>query len=432
MMLQNQTYVASEILKKLDSRPVAIWGARMTGLGFARFFKRKLNNDVVAFIDSDPALHKKNINGVLVYSPEELSELMVSNPNLMVVIAVAIKEDEIIVQLNKLGFYEKDYISYSSYCTEFYTIDVVGTCNLKCPSCPHGSSELESPLGVMEFNTFEKVIAKAMAETDIVSHVSLYSWGEPLLNPNLGKMIKHLHNNGIAVAISSNLSIKFEKSIEKMIKESPDYLKISLSGYYPEVYDATHTGGNINLVKSNMYRLKYLIDKYSASTLVDVNYHLYNNNCNENKIKMKQLCDELGFSLSATYSLVMPLERVIEHCEGKKNTEVESLEKLLLVSIDEGIAASAGVELSGCPFRENQININWDLNVPVCCTVFTRNKDVTVSQNYLQTPLKEINNSKGNVNLCKKCEHYGLPSYNMGFNREKWEKIAMTKKVSDY
>jgi wyosine [tRNA(Phe)-imidazoG37] synthetase (radical SAM superfamily) len=106
-----------------------------------------------------------------------------------------------------------------------------------------------------------------------ISHINLYSWGEPLLHPYIDKIIDYVHEHNVAVALSSNLSIKFGKRIEKIIKSSPDYLKVSLSGFFPEAYNNTHEGGDINLVKKNLYLLKELIDKYKANTLVDINYH---------------------------------------------------------------------------------------------------------------------------------------------------------------
>jgi hypothetical protein len=246
-------------------------------------------------------------------------------------------------------------------------------------------------------------------------------------------MIDYLHDRGIAVAISSNFSIKSTEQIEKVIKSAPDYLKISISGFYPEAYNDTHTGGDIRLVKSNLYRIRYLIDKLKVSTLVDVNYHLYNNNCGNNLKKMKELCNELDFSLSTVYSLVMPLERVIQHCDGYTTDEVKLLNSKLLVEIDEGMKASKpdNKDNINCPFRENQVNVNWDLSVPVCCTVYNRNPDTIVAQNYLNTSLKDINKNKKDVNICSKCIRLGLPEYNMGFNRKNWEKIAKSKECKD-
>ena len=421
----------AELLHKITNKKVVIWGARMTGLGFARFLKSNTNSQLLAFIDSDTSLHNKKINGTAIASIETLKKLKKKYPDLLIVIAVSLKESEITAILEKIGFSQKDYLVYSDYAKDFYTIDVVGSCNLKCPSCAHGASGMESPMGLMGYEDFERVTTKMIQESEVLSHVSLYSWGEPLLHHKLPEMIGHLHKKGIAVAISSNLSIENAKQIEKVIKSAPDYFKVSLSGFYPEAYNDTHTGGDIRLVKSNLYKLRYLIDKYNVSTLVDVNYHLYNNNCEKNLQKMQELCDELDFTLSSTYSLVMPLERVIAHCEGHTSQEVLELDNKLLVTMDEGIRASEGIQLEECPFRENQVNINWDLSVPVCCTVYNRNPDTVLTPNYLQTSLSAITQKKYQVSLCSKCMAYGLPQYNMGFNKEKWREIAQSKESFD-
>jgi len=42
------------LLKILDDRPILIWGARMTGIGFLRFAK-KHNLNAIGFVDSDPS-----------------------------------------------------------------------------------------------------------------------------------------------------------------------------------------------------------------------------------------------------------------------------------------------------------------------------------------------------------------------------------------
>ena len=84
-----------------------------------------------------------------------------------------------------------------------------------------------------------------------------------------------------------NLSIKFNDRIEKIIKANPDYLKVSLSGFYPKAYNSTHTGGDINLVKNNLVLIRKLIDEYKADTLIDINYHLYKDNSGENLKQME-------------------------------------------------------------------------------------------------------------------------------------------------
>lgn len=413
------------LIQRIGKRPIIIWGARMTGMGFLRFAKAN-EIEVIKFVDSDHAFKDKQVNGIAVEHPDCLADLKLQYPEVMIVVAVSIKATEIIDILSTQGFSQADFVLYSDYCQSFYTVDVMGTCNLKCPSCAHSIPGMDEVKKVMPFDTFKQVIDKIQRENELVTHVSLYSWGEPLLHVKLPEIIKYLHSQNIAAAVSSNLSIISAKQIDAVIKASPEYLKVSLSGFYPDAYNETHTGGDIHLVKSNLYRIKHLLNKYRANTFVDVNYHLYKNNNGKNLEKMKELCQELGFALSVTYSLVMPLERCLDHCDGIEDLQTISLQNLLLVNIDEGISASKGVKNKTCPFRENQININWDLSVPVCCTLFSEKQSIVV-QDYLSTPLEKINKNKAKASICNKCMKYGLPEYNMGFNKKAWDDIAATK-----
>jgi hypothetical protein len=136
--------------------------------------------------------------------------------------------------------------------------------------------------------------------------------------------------------------------------------------------------------------------------------------------------------MSETYALVMPLERVLSYFDGNPDPQTQNLEENLLVTIGEGVEASSKSRLpkNVCPFRENQININADLSVPVCCTVFQRDENV-VAQNFLKITLEQINQAKKRVTTCDKCMQLALPEYNMGFNRPAWDVKAKLKTITD-
>jgi hypothetical protein len=420
-----------KIFNSLANKKVLIWGARMTGIGALRQLNKK-KITVLNFIDSDNALVGKFVHGLKVYHPNQLYELVKNQNDIVILIAVSIKENEILNQLQNLNISTLPIVSFFDAMAPYYTIDILGSCNLKCPSCPHSIIETEVPKGSMTVETFKSVFDKIITDTPSISHISLYSWGEPFLHPHLDKIIDYVHEKNVAVALSSNLSIKFGDRIEKIIKSNPDYLKVSLSGFYPEAYNNTHAGGDINLVKRNLILIRNLLDKYKSTTLIDINYHLYKDNSGENIKQMEKFAEDLGFIISKTYALVMPLERVISHVEGNPDFQTKQLETNLLVTIDEGIKASSKIPLpkNTCPFRENQININSDLTVPVCCVVWERDKNV-VAQNFLKTNLNEINLNKKQVKLCNKCMKLNLPEYNMGFNKMDWERYAKQKVITD-
>ena len=424
------------LVKQLSQRQVYIWGARIVGIGLSRDCINSGIN-VISFVDSDSSLHGKSINNIPVISPSALYETIqnkLASQDISIVVAVSIKEAEITkeIKANIFSNYKNNLkvLPYSNYFGSFYTIDVVGSCNLRCASCAHSIQDNEMSKGHISFDDVKSIIDKIQLEDPGTTHVSLYSWGEPLIHPRLPDIIDLFHTHGIAVGISTNLSHENFSKVEAMIRSNPDYLKISLSGFYEDAYNSTHQGGNIALVKSNMYRLRYFINKHRASTLVDINYHLYRNNNQCNLIAMTELSKELDFGLSTVHALVMPLERVIDYCEGAASQQTNELQTIMGVTISEGIEASKSIKIGDtCPFRENQLNINSDLSVPVCCTVYS--KDNLVSQNYLKTPLKTINQQKQTMDICKKCMSYDLPQYNMGFNRINWDKKASEKPSLD-
>src|SRR5258705_13233087 len=96
-----------------------------------------------------------------------------------------------------------------------YLVDIVGTCNLRCPSCPVGNFKNSSfvsasrPKGFMEFDLFTKILDKAEAECaergDLVE-VFLYNWGEPLIHPKIAEFVAELARRKIRFFISTNLN----------------------------------------------------------------------------------------------------------------------------------------------------------------------------------------------------------------------------------
>jgi len=111
----------------------------------------------------------------------------------------------------------------------FY-IDVVGTCNLRCPSCPVGNSaEIENKRGVMSPSTLDRVLEKATSEC-AVSSVGLFNWTEPLLHPRLDEMVRIVNKHELPCAVSTNLNINKPERYRRLLEANPDVLRISLRG----------------------------------------------------------------------------------------------------------------------------------------------------------------------------------------------------------
>ncbi|MEN1728027.1 MAG: radical SAM protein, partial [Pseudomonadota bacterium] len=286
-----------------------------------------------------------------------------------------------------------------------YTIDVVGTCNLRCPSCPVGNQpDSRRKRGFMPFEQFSKIIDKIKAESPIESpEIWLFNWGEPLLHPELPAMISLLRQHGLSSFLSTNLNIK--KGLEETIAAGPDTIKISLSGFSDETYSRTHTRGKLELLKANLYRLRELIDHHGVTTQVWVGQHIYRHNQDDLQA-MAALCRELEFDHRPIAAFYQPLEKLLDIAEGRMIDE--SVLKLMLEHPAEYIPKIAGSRDSrfDCELRANQTVINHDGQVALCCSVYEPENLLGVD--FLESPREEIEQRKYAHETCARCYRAGL------------------------
>ncbi|MEE9198945.1 MAG: radical SAM/SPASM domain-containing protein [Dehalococcoidia bacterium] len=131
-----------------------------------------------------------------------------------------------------------------------WEIDTTNICQLKCPLCHTGLDNIRRVKGVMHFDTFRKTIDEIK---DYVVWLSLYSWGEPLLNKQIPRFISYAHRAKIATLISSNLSLPLSpEKVEDIIRSGLDVLIISLDGVTQEVYEQYRVKGKLSLVMDNI------------------------------------------------------------------------------------------------------------------------------------------------------------------------------------
>ena len=286
-----------------------------------------------------------------------------------------------------------------------FLVDISGTCNLVCPSCPRGNSPRNAIKGFMDVELFKKIVDKILADEPNLPCLALFNWGEPFLHPELAECVAYLKEKNIYSILSSNMSV--EKNIDSVLRANPNWLKVSVSGYYQDVYATTHTGGNINLVKSNLYRVRYLIDKYKLNTKVEIRYHKYLNNLGQDLEKMQELCKELDFTLYDIAAYFQPLERIVDYHECKP---VKNLEKLIPLFINKEVYKVKGEDAERinmtCKYQANQISIDCNGKLQLCCATYDDANNFDMD--YLTTPLQDIVKKKMAHDFCKKCKFYGL------------------------
>ncbi len=297
----------------------------------------------------------------------------------------------------------------SDYC---YNIDISGTCNLCCPSCPRGN-EQQHRHGFMDVTLYESVLKKIKMETPAkTTQLALFNWGEPLLHPQLPRMIEMANHYGLPPFISTNLVRAL--NLKTLVQAGPRALRISLSGTTPGIYGQTHADGNLWLLKSNLYQLKALMEQLEAAFPVELYFLKYGHNMGRDYDQAKALAEELGFGFEERWALVMPLEKLLAYYNGDR-TSLQTLLDLMVIKPEEfkELSAELKAQYQDCTFRSGQTVINFDGSVPLCCAVYSPKH--FIHPNFLAVSHFELQLLKYNHDLCQQCmAHHAHISYAYG------------------
>ena len=286
----------------------------------------------------------------------------------------------------------------------YYLIDIVGTCNLRCPSCPVGYYE-SSPIkvGLMEPERYRLILDKIKREHPGEKiFVDLYNWGEPGLHKNLSDFVKMTKEYGMGVGISSNLNVF--PDLKNVIRSEPDYIRVSLSGFRNEIYQKTHKAGDINLVKSNLYLLRYWINKLNSSTIVQVGFHVYKSNFPDDFDAMRKLCHELNFIFAPVIASLMPAEKAMLQIEDVLvGNDQELIPNLVVTPKDRyKLYAPLREKHKDCQYRRIRTTISYDGSVPLCCATFEGQQ--IIAKDFLSVDRQQLQSRKYQHDFCKKCQ----------------------------
>ena len=138
-------------------------------------------------------------------------------------------------------------------------IEVTSKCNLACVMCP--STDLTRPRQNMDLALFEKIIAEAKGKSELAI---LHLMGEPLINPELDKMIKICKQANIRSVISTNGMLLDEQRQKSLCRSGLDTVILSFDGARKETYEKVRRGAKYERVKSNIEQFLKIKDRPHA------------------------------------------------------------------------------------------------------------------------------------------------------------------------
>lgn len=113
-----------------------------------------------------------------------------------------------------------------SYFPPTVFIEPTNICNFKCLICPQ-SDGLKSPKGYMDFSLFEKILGQLKNKAQ---RAVFHLFGEPLLHPELHRMIISAKEYGLKTSLHTNASLLTEDKSAQILDSGLDILVFSFNG----------------------------------------------------------------------------------------------------------------------------------------------------------------------------------------------------------
>jgi MoaA/NifB/PqqE/SkfB family radical SAM enzyme len=140
-------------------------------------------------------------------------------------------------------------------------LEITNRCNLRCRTCPQffGMAERFHDM------SWERFIA-ITDQFPRLRRVVLHGIGEPLLHPDLGRMVRHLKSRGAYVLFNSNGLLLRGRKAAGLAASGLDELRISIDGGTPETYRAVRGVDGFDRILGNLRRFEQVKRALDATT----------------------------------------------------------------------------------------------------------------------------------------------------------------------
>ncbi|PCH85630.1 MAG: radical SAM protein [Flavobacteriales bacterium] len=284
------------------------------------------------------------------------------------------------------------------------SIEPTTSCNLRCPECPSGLRSFTRPTGMLEPDTFHKVIDELSAS---LSYLLFYFQGEPYLHPQFTDLVKYASDKGVYTATSTNAHFLNDENSRSTIESGLDRLIISIDGTTQESYESYRIGGELEKVIRGTRNIIKWKKKLKSST-PHVIFQFLVVKPNEHQIEeVEKLGKELGvdevrlktaqiYDFKKGSPLIPTIDKYSRYAKGKngdytlKNSLSDECWKLWHSSV-----------------------ITWDGRVVPCC--FDKDashqmgslanesfRSLWTNKNYMNFR-RAILNSRSSIDICKNC-----------------------------
>jgi hypothetical protein len=137
-------------------------------------------------------------------------------------------------------------------------IEPTNDCFFNCIMCSRQYSK--RPIGRMSFDLYRAIIDDVSRSKKQILWLTLHNDGEPLLHPEIAKMVRYAKESGAVryVHFNTNGQLLEDEIARALIEAGLDDLTVSIDAFTPEVFASVKRAGDFGTVVSNTIRLMEL------------------------------------------------------------------------------------------------------------------------------------------------------------------------------
>jgi len=290
-------------------------------------------------------------------------------------------------------------------------------CNLHCPLCPTGSGDKSLSKGFLSLELFKKVFDQLSTS---IESINLYSWGEPLLNKDLIKIIRYAKsmNGKVKITTSSNLNIQDNKLLADLVVSGIDEVIISCDGIDQDSYGRYRQGGDFTLVIQNMKEMARIRKESGAKTKLVWNFLVFKHN-EEMVEKAQKMAGEIGVDFRIGLMRTSMKDEILKPHSEAIQKDISWIPDRQEYCAYDKVKLTAKKVISTCRKPWQEITINWDGRVFPCCAVYGDNfslgdasreriADIWNGHDYVQARKEILRKEVRPLTVCGLCRDNGF------------------------
>ncbi|CAA0091220.1 Coenzyme PQQ synthesis protein E [Halioglobus japonicus] len=280
----------------------------------------------------------------------------------------------------------------------FLTIDIEITnrCNATCHFCPRDATPHQ---GIMDVETFDKALARAVEYREVVKDVSglevvvsLCGLGEPLINRNTVSFVQKVKAAGFRCSMSSNGALLTEKKTNELLDAGLDEIYINISDIeeeYERIYNLPFATS-----RDNITRFAELAKDRCTPVIILVDHR----NDREHIKAMQAFWRERGLKQFHDYSVINRGGALfVEHMQFEQYSE--------MVRARNDLTDGGAQPLCGAPW--GFLFIGYDGNYYLCCSDWRKQASLgsVFDYSFLQVTRQKLAMVVSREPVCKTCNH---------------------------